>query len=243
MGKISIIVPFFNEEVILKKKANEIHAYFKKNFSNFEVIFVDDGSTDSSKSIVTSVIKEVNNLHIISYKQNKGRGFALTQGFKKASGDIIGYLDCDLEIKLKYIIPAVNQLNKYDIVIASKFLPKSKIETPFIRKISSIVYNQIVKVILNSRVSDHQAGFKFFNKQIIKSILPNIRERGWLWDVEVLYMAQKNNYTIYEIPISIRYGYRRIRSSFILDFLKLPIVFLKLRKRIDKRFIVHEQNA
>lgn len=235
MQKVSLIIPFFNEQKILGKNISVINEYCKKHLKKFEIFFVDDGSTDSSRKIVASYIRHLTNLHILSYKKNLGRGEAIRTGFKKANGDTIGYIDCDLEIKLPYILQAVRMLDKSDIVIASKFIPGAVIKTSTLRRLSSILYNVLARIILGSQVTDHQAGLKFFKKNVIKDLLPETHEKGWLWDTEVLYIAQKKNYTIVELPIKISYGYRKMRPSFFLDFLKLPAVLLKLRKNVDKK--------
>jgi hypothetical protein len=76
---------------------------------------------------------------------------------------------------------------------------------------------------------------KVFKRQAINRILPLTRENGWFWDIEVLYFAGKMGYRIREIPVKLTYGYRRIRSSFIVDFIKLPIVLFGLKRNMDKR--------
>ena len=140
-----------------------------------------------------------------------------------------------MEIKLKYITKALEKIKNYDVVVASKFANGAKVDTPKMRKVSSFMYNEMARVILGSHVLDHQAGFKFFQKRVVTDVLKKTREKGWLFDTELLYLVQKKHYTIYELPINIRYGYRKIRSTFISDFLKLPIVLFSLKKRIDKR--------
>lgn len=235
MQKVSLIIPFFNEEKILQKNVSVIHKYCIKHLKKFEIYFVDDGSFDASKKIVESYVKSYSNLHLLSYKKNSGRGQAIRTGFKKAKGDFIGYIDCDLEIKLPYILSAVKLLQKADIVVASKFIPGAEIKTSALRRLSSIFYNVLARIILGSQVTDHQAGLKFFKKKVIKNLLSKTREKGWLWDTEVLYIAQKKNYTIVELPIKISYGYRKMRPSFFLDFIKLPVVLIALRNNVDNK--------
>lgn len=236
MKKVSLVVPFFNEQEILKRNVKIIHEFCKKHLNSYEIYFVDDGSSDSSKRIVEAYVRQFSNLYIISHKKNYGRGQAIRFGFEKCTGDLIGYIDCDLEIKLSYIPQAIKKLEKFDIVVASKFKPGAEIRTSTLRRFSSIFYNRSAQLILGSSVSDHQAGFKFFRKNAIKSILSKTVEKGWLWDTEVLYLAQKKNYTIHELPIKISYGYRKMRSSFFLDFLKLPIVLMELRSKVNKKY-------
>jgi glycosyltransferase AglD len=235
MAKVSIIIPFYNEEIILKKTANELNKYCLKNLPDFELIFVNDGSTDLSVKIIETLSGKYENIKLLSLKRHQGRGEAVSSGMKKAKGDMVGYIDCDLEIKAIYIKQAVKFLKKYDVVIASKFSPGAVVDTPRIRKVSSIVYNVMTRFLIGSKINDHQAGFKFFNKQIISQLLKKTKEQGWLWDTEVLYLAQKNNYNICELPINIKYGYRKLRPSFFFDFVKLPFVLIKLKRALDKR--------
>jgi glycosyltransferase AglD len=235
MKKLSIIIPFYNEEFILNKKITEIYGFCNKNLTDFELIFVDDGSTDSSNKIVRRFIKEnTKNIILLSSRKNYGRGNAITLGMKKAKGNVIGYLDCDLQIKISYLIKTLKLLNEYDVVIASKFKKGAKVNTPFLRKLSSLVYNYLTRIIIGSRIKDHQAGFKFFRRKVVLNILSKIKEKGWLWDTEVLYLAQKNNYNIFELPIEIEFGYRKLRSSFFTDFIKLPFVLFKLKEANKK---------
>ncbi|KKQ96387.1 MAG: hypothetical protein A3C27_01675 [Candidatus Levybacteria bacterium RIFCSPHIGHO2_02_FULL_39_36] len=234
MQKISIVIPFYNESKIIGKNISEVKKYCDKHFSNYEVIFVNDGSLDDSAEIVRSYIRPYSSLHIISYNKNYGRGQAIRRGFEKANGDIVGFIDCDLEIKLEYLANIPKLISSYDIVIASKFVPGAKVNTTILRKISSYFYNKVIKILLNSKINDHQAGLKFFKKKVMLDLLPNTEEKGWLWDMEVLYLAQKKHYTVLEIPIEISYGYRKIRYSFFTDFLKLPFAILTLKRRVDK---------
>lgn len=235
MRKISIVVPFFNEEKIIREKIHEINKYCDKHFNNYEIIFVNDGSSDRSGEIVKKFIKPFSNLHIITYEKNYGRGEAIRKGLRVANGEVVGYIDSDLEIKLKYIDVVLKNISQYDIIIASKFVKNAIVDTPKIRRVSSELYNKITKLLLNSKISDHQAGFKFFKKDVIKKLLPLTNEKGWLWDTEVLYLAQRKHYNILEIPITISYGYRKMRLSFFSDFLKLPFVILGLKRKLDKK--------
>ena len=234
MLEISLVVPFFNEEKILSEKINEIHKYLKKNFKDFELILVDDGSVDSSNQIAKSTIANLNNVSLITSKVNMGRWNAIRKGLQEAKGKIQGYLDVDLEIKLEYIPPALKILNAADIVIASKFASGAKVQTPALRKISSFFFNLLVNLILHTGLTDHQAGFKFFRKEVLDNILKLSQQDGWLWDIEILYLAKKKRYTVVEIPIKIRYGYRNIRSTFLFDFIKMPFFVLELKRKVDK---------
>ena len=237
MVDVSLIVPFYNEEKLLNNSAAAILQYCEKHFRSYEVIFVDDGSTDRSRVIVKNICnKELNRkrIHVIGYSRNAGRGQAIRRGLQISTGDRVGYIDCDLEIRMDYLADAIKHLDTYDIVVASKFVSLSRVHTTAIRKISSIIYNEIIRILLRSRIHDHQAGLKFFRRNVVNTLLPITQERGWLWDTEILYIAQRKKYRIYELPISITYGFRKVRGSFIADFVMLVFVIIRLKHRLDK---------
>lgn len=232
---ISVVVPFYNEENIIESRVKKIHKYLSKNFNKFELILVNDGSNDLSETKLRCILSNLSHTKFLTSKVNKGRGNALQKGLAVSNSKIIGYLDADLEIGIENIPNAVKSLSQNDIAIASKFLQKSDVSAPLFRKISSLVYNKVVNIVLRTNVSDHQAGFKFFKKNVIKKLLPLTKEDGWLWDIEVLYLAKKMNYTVIELPVRVRYGYRKFRPTFISDFLKMPFFIFELKRKVDKR--------
>lgn len=236
MKEISLVIPFFNEEKIITEKIHLIYSYIAKHFSEFEVIFVDDGSTDSSKKLAQAAITTLPQASLLSYLPNAGRGNAIHLGLAKAKGNIRGYMDVDLEIGLNNLKPALKKLTSADIVIASKFASGAKVKTPMIRKISSKSFNILVNLILQTNVKDHQAGFKFFRKDVLNDILELSQQKGWLWDIEILYLAKKKQYTVVELPVEITYGYRNLRTTFLLDFLKMPLFVISLKRSVDKKF-------
>lgn len=84
-------------------------------------------------------------------------------------------------------------LKKYDVVIASKSHPLSRVSSPFLRKINNSIYNTIACLFLGSKVKDHQTGLKAFRRPVIKDVSADIREKRWLFDVELLYLIQKKD--------------------------------------------------
>lgn len=233
--KLSLVVPFYNEEKNIKKTLKILMAYLRERLkSDFELIFIDDGSTDKSLHIIKEQINKYPEDELISYSKNKGRGYALSLGFKKAKGSVIGYIDSDLEINQKYVIECLDKLRSFDIAVVSKHLPKSQIETSFLRKMASKLYNLWVSAILGSKISDHQGGLKLFKKDVLKVILSKAQSRRWLFDTELMYFAQLKGFKIGEVPINIRYGFGAIKSSMVLDFIKSFFLIVKLRMRNGK---------
>ncbi|SRR5260221_4311107 len=235
MKEISVIVPFFNEEAVIVESSKRIHRYLTNNFQDFELIFVDDGSVDNSSALIKTAIEKLPKTSLITSRVNAGRENAIKKGLTKATGKIQGYIDVDLEIGIEYLELAIKHLSRSDVVIASKFARGAKVKAPRMRKISSIFFNYFVNLALQTKVLDHQAGFKFFKKAVLDNILSQSSQNGWLWDIEILYLSKKSQYTVIELPVEITYGYRNIRSTFLLDFLKMPFFVLSLKRTIDKK--------
>lgn len=228
--KLSMVVPFYNEEARIKKTFKMLTEYLGKHFPNeHELIFVNDGSTDHSAEIVKHEVQNRPEVLLISYSKNKGRGYALSKGFRKAKGTIVGYIDSDLEINQKYILECIERIGYFDIVVISKYLPGSLVKTTYLRKLAGKIYNLWVRTILKSKVSDHQGGLKIFKGGVIKKILPKVHSSGWLFDTEVLYFAQRLGYKIGEVPVSVNYGFGCMRNSMMIDFLKSFFFIIKLK--------------
>lgn len=231
MKKIySIIVPFYNEKDICRNY-KILSSYLSEHISSYELIFVSDGSDKETVDPLKGLIKKDPNAKLISYSVNRGRGYAVMQGFKNALGDYLAYIDADLEISHEYLIPLFEKLKKYDAVIANKFHHDSKVVSPFIRRLSSRLFNAAIQIGLGSKIKDHQVGLKGFRKEAIRKILPSIKEKRWLFDLELLYLLQKRNNSIIDIPINITYGFKEIQGSFIVDFLKLFVIMFVIRNR------------
>lgn len=227
---VSIIVPFYNENNI-DRTYQQLTAYLSNKIPNYELIFVNDGSTDNCALGLAKLTRKDSKAHLISYTNNQGRGYGVTQGFNKARGKYLIFIDADLEIGPKHLSKLMTALKKSDVAIGSKSHPQSNVESPMFRNISSKLYNYIIQILLDSKIRDHQVGLKGFHKNVIRQVLPLINEKRWLFDVELLYLLQQRGYNIKEIPIDIQYGYNKIRSSFVTDFLKLFYVLTDIKNR------------
>ncbi|MHC1570920.1 MAG: glycosyltransferase, partial [Methermicoccaceae archaeon] len=116
---------------------------------------------------------------------------------------VIAFMDADLAAEpsqLKALIDGVREKG-YDCSIGSRRLSESVVERPFKRWIATEVYNIMARVLLASKVHDHQCGFKAFKRESILSLLPEVKDTRWFWDTEVLVRLQQRGKRIYEIPI------------------------------------------
>lgn len=227
---LSLVVPFYNEEKVIRKIAKVLSSYLDRHFPNkYELIFVNDGSRDNSLKFLKEEIDKYSKARLISYSKNRGRGYAVRRGFRSAQGEMIGFIDADLEIPPFYILPCCKRLSDFDIAIVSKHLGKSKVRTTVIRKVSSTLFNKWTSLVLGTGLKDHMGGLKVAKKKVIKKILGKTKSNGWLFDSEFLFFAKRQGFKTCEIPVKITYGFQRFRMSLAVDFLKSFYWVLKLR--------------
>lgn len=135
--------------------------------------------------------------------EKKGRGRAIKKAWSESGAKILAYMDVDLSTHIKHIPELISSLqtNNYDISIGSRLLSKSKIKRSLKREIISRIYNLIVKLIHGTKFSDAQCGFKAIKKEIFMNLLSKIQNNEWFFDSEMLIIAEKMSYKIYEIPV------------------------------------------
>ncbi len=195
---LSIIIPAYNEEHRIKPTLEAYLNFFKNK--DIEIIIVMNGCTDNTLKVVHSV--KSNKIKYLNLKET-GKGNAILQGFKIASGDLISYVDADNSTKPEFLNKLLENIEDYDCIMGSRYLKESKILTnqPLTRRILSRSFNILTRLILNLQYKDTQAGAKIFKKQAIHSILENLNTPGWGFDVNILYKIKKRGYKIKETPI------------------------------------------
>ena len=196
----SIIVPAYNEEKRIKPFLNEL-AVFSKGWKNYEILFVDDGSTDFTLSILKDFASKNKNIKIISYKPNKGKAFAVKKGIEKAKGQKIIFIDADGSISPEEILKMISKLDHFDIVVGSRAKKESKVEAILLRKIVGTMFNHIVNLLFHINIMDVLCGFKGFKREIALDLYKDLKSSGWIFDVELFYKARRKNYSLYELPI------------------------------------------
>jgi glycosyltransferase involved in cell wall biosynthesis len=165
--KVSVLVPLFNEEESLTKLSNQISSVFDKISPDYEILFVDDGSTDNSLKVIKDLSRANNKIRYISFRKNYGKSAALNIGFKGASGDVVITMDADLQDDPSEIPSLLAELQKgYDLVSGWK----KKRHDPFVKKYSSRFFNYVTKIMSGIKIHDFNCGLKAYKKAVIKSI-------------------------------------------------------------------------
>jgi len=203
MPKVSVIVPAYNEEEQIVQFLQDTLSSLDALRFDYEVVVVDDGSTDRTRERALSA---TNNPHVkvVGYDDNVGKGFALKYGFKHTSGDIVIFIDSDRDILPKQIVRYVGEAERADILIASKWHPKSHTDTPLIRRFLSHGFHLMVVLLTGLRVSDTQSGMKAFRRAVLETVLPRLAMKSFAFDAELLTVANLKGFRIVEYPIDIK---------------------------------------
>ena len=198
--KISIIVPCYNEGLCIKENVeNKVIPFLKENSIDYELILVNDGSKDNTKEVIESIEGVIP----VSYSPNKGKGGAVKEGIKAATGDYILFMDADLSTNLNAILTAIDMAKEYKFVIGSRHLKDSILpqKQPLIRQFVGYACRKLVNAYFGFKYKDTQCGFKLMESHIAKDIANKQIINGFAFDVEYLYYAKLNNITIKEIPV------------------------------------------
>lgn len=212
--KLSIIMPSYNEEANLKKGVlDEVGKYLKTQGSDFEVIVVDDGSSDRSLEFIKKYLQKNKDFRLIQNKHG-GKANAVMTGMLEAKGEIVLFTDMDQATPIDQIEKFIPKFEEgFDIVIGSR---QGRKGAPFIRKLSAWGFSVLRGVILGLPFKDTQCGFKAFSKQVVDKIIPKIKNEWGVvhfkggavnagFDVEVLYLAKKYGFKIAEVEVDWKY--------------------------------------
>jgi dolichyl-phosphate beta-glucosyltransferase len=229
--EFSLIIPAFNEELRIIKSLETLQAYIQKSSALFEIIFVDDGSTDNTVNVVTKFCdKHSLPIQIKSHITNIGKGVAVQTGFSLAKSSWVIITDADLSTPLEEIEKLLSYKNAFPIVIGSRALDRSLIEDPqpFYRDFMGRAFNWLVQLLLLPGIKDTQCGFKAFNKPLTKQIFDTLATPGFAFDVEVLYKAKLQGLAVKEVPVR-WHNVLGSRVSPIKDSLSMFFSILRIR--------------
>jgi hypothetical protein len=195
---ISIVLPAYNEADRIEKAVERIKEELK---TDFEIIIAEDGSTDGTDAISSQLSKKYSEVRHLHSPERLGRGKALKNAFEVADGEILVYMDVDLSTDLSHLDELIRYAGENDVVTGSRMLPESIAERSLGRKIATSAYNSLVRIILRSKIRDHQCGFKAFRKESILPLLKITKSSHWFWDTEILIRSQRNGLKVKEFPV------------------------------------------
>jgi len=211
--KISVVVPMFNEEENVEHTILQITSVLNK-FQDWELIIVDDGSSDSTPMLVEKIAKRRPNIHLFRHPRNLGVGRALRTGFSHATGDIIVTIDADLSYAASEILTLIEKLDaeEADIVLGSPYTKGGKtVKVPFHRLIISKAGNYFLRFVLNTNIKCLTSIFRAYRREVIDSL--ELVSDGKEIEPEIVAKAIAMGFRVVEVPAKLR-GRTRGRSKF-----------------------------
>jgi len=234
--KISVILPAFNEEKIITKNATVVNDFLSKEYDDYELIIVDDGSTDKTLELSNRLVEENENIKVVTYPFNRGKGAAVKAGVAEASGDCILFTDSDLAYNPKYLKELVEKLNDADMAIGSRYVLDGKkvnrAKYKIKRGIVSKCFIGYTNFILKTNQSDIQAGIKGFKKEVAKDIFNKLTIFGFGFDVEVLALAKVMKAKTVEIPVEVTETRKSSKVRIFRDSIKMFFNVIGVRFRV-----------
>jgi glycosyltransferase involved in cell wall biosynthesis len=195
-SSVSVVIPAFNEQKTIGHVIEETVSVMDSLGVPYEIIIVNDGSTDRTGQIATTYKATV-----LTNERNRGKGHAIRKGFQQAQGDIVVTLDADGAHSPKEIPDLIGPLsNGTDIVGGSRFLGNNAYSTTRLNRLGNFVFNMAIATLTGKRVTDSQTGFRALKKEVILKL--KLGSSGYEIETEITVKGLKNGFTFEEKPIS-----------------------------------------
>ena len=201
---VSVIVPAYNEVRRIAATIHEVRSYFERRRERCEIIVAADG-TDGTREAASALIPTTPALVVIGHAERTGKGHGIREAMRLTHGRIVGFVDADQKTP-------IDEFDKFrplldegsDLVIGSRALGESVIEKrqPLHRQIGSRAFGLVMRTVVGlSGIPDTQCGFKFFRRDVALDLFTRQKIDGYMFDVEILYLAQQSGYRISQVPV------------------------------------------
>lgn len=193
---ISVIFPVHNESKNIERVVKDAVSVLENLFRQFEIIIVDDGSSDGTNEIATRLTAVNKDIHVVRHRKNRGYGATVRSGFEKASFDLILLCDGDGQFDISEIQKLLSHIESYDFVIGYR---KNR-RDPFYRKLLGQIWSFMISCLFKVNFKDINCGFKLLKSHIIKGL--NLYSIGGVISAEILVRANQKNVHIKEVPVN-----------------------------------------
>src|SRR5665213_3481698 len=200
---LEVVVPVYNEGVVLESSIRTLHAYLTTAFEiDWRITIADNASTDETLAIATRLTSELDRVRVM-HLDEKGRGLALKRAWQASTATVVAYVDVDLSTDLRGLPPLVAPLlsGHSDLAIGTRLAASSRVTRGGKREFISRSYNFLLRRAMGAQFSDAQCGFKAMRADVAKTLLPLVEDTGWFFDTELLILAERSGMRIHEVPV------------------------------------------
>lgn len=201
--EISVVIPAYNEEPRIKNTIEKTISYLKKNKYNYEIIVIDNASSDKTTVIVKKLIAHNKKIKLLVNASNRGKGYSVKRGMLHSKYKLILHTDADASTPIDELDKFMQYIDDFDVIIGSRRLQGSKIteKQPLHRRFVGKAFSIISKLLIISEINDTVCGFRLYKREAAMHVFPKQRIFGFAFDVEILYLAKKFGYKIKELPV------------------------------------------
>jgi glycosyltransferase involved in cell wall biosynthesis len=207
---LTVVVPYYNPGKLLVPTIERLLSVLDASGATYEVIAVSDGSTDGSDRELDDSLPGRPQLTNVVLAQNQGKGAALRVGLAKGHGRYLGFIDADGDLDPILLDSFQTMVGLYspDIILGSKRHPLSEVEYPFLRRVYSWGYQQVVRIGFRLNIRDTQTGIKLIRRDVLSAVLPRMVEKRFAFDLELFVIARRLGYKRFlEAPIRLRHQF------------------------------------
>ena len=200
---VDIVIPVHNEERELRASVLRLHAYLTQQFPfSARITIADNASTDATPAVAAELAEELPEVRVLRLN-DKGRGRALAAAWLTSDARVVSYMDVDLSTDLSALLPLVAPVisGHSQVSIGSRLVAGSRVRRGPKREVISRVYNILLRLVLRVRFKDAQCGFKALRADVARSLLPDVVNRNWFFDTELLVRAERAGLRIHELPV------------------------------------------
>ena len=200
---VDIVIPVHNEERDLRVSVLRLHAYLTQQFPfSARITIADNASTDATPAVAAELAEELPEVRVLRLN-DKGRGRALAAAWLTSDARVVSYMDVDLSTDLSALLPLVAPVisGHSQVSIGSRLVAGSRVRRGPKREVISRVYNILLRLVLRVRFKDAQCGFKALRADVARSLLPDVVNRNWFFDTELLVRAERAGLRIHELPV------------------------------------------
>ncbi|MEK7677430.1 MAG: dolichyl-phosphate beta-glucosyltransferase [Verrucomicrobiota bacterium] len=202
--QINVTIPVFNEASRLPASVPKLHQFLTEHCRfKFEIVIADNASADRTLEIARSLSQTYEGMRVVHLDQ-KGRGRAIKKVWTESQADLLSYIDVDLSTDLAALPPLIEALasNGFDLAVGSRLLKTSLTTRGLKRECISRCYNNLlINALFHTRFSDAQCGFKAITRKAATELLPLVEDDAWFMDTELLILAEKLGYRIFDLPV------------------------------------------
>jgi glycosyltransferase involved in cell wall biosynthesis len=202
--RVDVVIPVYNEEKDLEKSVLNLRQFLLDNVDyDWRIVVADNASKDHTLDIAKGLAErfpgQVGYVHL----DQKGRGRALRKAWTESDADVVSYMDVDLSTGLSAFRPLIDSLltGEYDVAIGSRLARGAQVTRGLKREFISRTYNLMIKLMFWHHFSDAQCGFKAVTRRAVRDIVPLIKDQAWFFDSELLLLAERMGYRVFEVPV------------------------------------------